>query len=241
MSILTIAQNIAMETGFTKPSSLVSNTDEIAIQLLALIKVETRMLSDRFLWNRLVKRGTFNFVNGQDSYTLPTDFKDYIPNTMWNATARRPLVGPITPEEYEIQKNYLVTSAIDKMVYIYNNTIYITPTPSTTDTINYEYTTLNIYQNSGGTGKADITLDTDVTTIREYLVERGVKLRFMVAKGLVAPSELEVSYEAKDYEAQIQKAIQTDGFGQKQAVTMSGGGDAYWKAAYTQDSNFPSV
>lgn len=244
MSILTIAQDVAMETGFTKPSSLVGNTDEIAVQLLALIKKETRALSDRFLWNKLVKRGTFNFVSGTDAYpiaTIASDFKDFIPNTIWNYSARRPLIGPISPEDYEIQKNYLVTSAIDKMVYVYNNTVYITPTPSSTDTINFEYTTLNIYQTAVGVGKTDITLDTDVTTIREFLVELGVKLRFMVAKGLITTAELKNSFEYQDYTDQMQKAMLTDGFGQKPTISMSGGSSPYWTAASTQDSNFPSA
>ena len=40
MSVLDIAQNVAKETGFTAPSSLVGSTDELAIQLLALIKTK---------------------------------------------------------------------------------------------------------------------------------------------------------------------------------------------------------
>jgi hypothetical protein len=240
MSVLTIAQNVALETGFTSPSSLVGNNDEIAVQLLALIKKETRELSDRFPWQVLTIRGTFNFVNGQEEYTLPSDFKDFKQNTIWNYTARRPLIAPINAEDYEIQKNYLITSGIDKMVYVYNNKLYITPTPGSTDTINYEYTTLNIYRTAAGVGKAAITLDTDVTTIREYLVELGVKLRFLVAKGLITTAELPMSFEFQDYERQVQMAVFKDGFGQK-TLNMNNGGNAYWKAAYTQDSNFPSV
>ena len=126
------------------------------------------------------------------------------------------------------------------MIYVYNDTIYISPTPSNTDTIYFEYTTLNIYKAAGGTGKAAITLDTDVTTLREFLVQAGVKLRFMCAKGLIMPGQIPQSFEYQDYESQVQKAILTDGFGRK-TIRMSGGGDAYWKAAYTQDSNFPAV
>jgi len=240
MSILTIAQNVATATGFSSPTSVVGSADELAIQLLSLIREETRSLSDRFPWQKLVKRGTFPFVSGTESYILPTDFKDFIPGTIWNYTARRPLIAPISSQDYEIQKNYLISSGIDKMVYVYNNLIYITPTPSSADTINYEYTTLNIYQTSGGVGKAAITLDTDVTTIPEYLVEMGTKLRFLVAKSLISTAELQGSYEALDYEAQIQRAILKDGFGRKQ-LSMSGRSNAWWMGAYTQDSDYPSA
>ena len=241
MSVLTIAQNVAMETGFTSPSSLVGSADENSIQLLALIKKETRALSDRYEWNKLIVRGTFNFVNAQEAYDLPTDFKDYMPKTIWNYTARRPLIAPITAEDYEIQKNYLITSGIDKMVRVYDGQMHITPVPSSTDTINYEYTTLNIYQSAGGVGKPAITLDTDTTTIDEYLVELGVKLRFLVAKGLVTPAELEKSFEKKDYDMQLDHAILTDGFGSKNPINMSSRVNAFWMGAYTQDSDFPAV
>mgnify|MGYP001600940357 CR=1 FL=1 len=244
MSVLDIAQNVAKETGFTAPSSLVGSSDEIAIQLLALIKNETRALSDRFIWQALVKRATFNFVNGTESYALSTiasDFKDFIFETVWNYTSRRPLIAPISPQDYEIQKNYLITSGIDKMIYVYNDTIYISPTPSNTDTIYFEYTTTKIYKDNAvpAVGKTAITADTDSTVIREFLVQAGVKLRFMVAKGLIMPGQIPQSFEYQDYDAQVQRAMLTDGFGKKR-LRMSGGGDAYWKAAYTQDSNFPS-
>lgn len=251
MSILTIAQNVAKEVGFTSPSSLVGNSDEIAIQLLALIKAETFDLSNGviageanpidFNWQVLVKRGTFNFVNGQEAYDLPSDFKDFIPKTIWNYTMRRPLLAPINAQDFEIQKNYLITSGIDKMIYVYDNQMHITPLPGSTDTINYEYTTLNIYESSGGTGKTDITLDTDVPTINEKLVQLGVKVRYLIAKGLIPSVGFQNSFEYMNYNSTVQRAILKDGFGRKSPLNMNMGGNAFWKAAYTQDSNFPSV
>ena len=127
------------------------------------------------------------------------------------------------------------------MVYVYNNTMQITPAPGSTDTINYEYTTLNIYQDDTvpPVGKPAITEDTDSTVIREFLVQAGVKLRFMTAKGLILPGSIQNSFEYVDYEAQVQRAILTDGFG-RQTLNLNTGANAYWKAAYTQDSNYPS-
>jgi hypothetical protein len=85
MTVLTIAQNVAREAGFTAPTSLVGNADETAIQLLQLIKTETTDLSNgviagqatpmNFNWQALVKRATFNFVAAQETYSLPADFK----------------------------------------------------------------------------------------------------------------------------------------------------------------------
>lgn len=240
MSVLTIAQNVANEAGFSSPSSLVGSSDEIAIQLLALINKETRFLSNKFDWQKLVTFGTFNFVSAQPTYPLPNDFNRFIPNTVWNNTARRPLIAPTSAEDYGIQSNYLISSGIDKMIYIANNLIYITPVPNSTDVINYQYITLKIFQTSLGVGKTAITLDTDITTVPEFLVELGVKLRFLVAKGLISPAELTAAYESQDYKDQLSSAISSDGFGRKNPINMNSGWGAYWLGAYTQDSNFPS-
>lgn len=249
MSILTIAQNVARGTGFNAPSSLVGNSDETAIQLLQLIKEETADLSNGviagqhnsidFNWQILVKRGTFNFVDGTEAYSLPTDFKDYIPKTMWNYSTRRPVITPIDAQDFEIQKNYLVTSGIDKMIYFYGGQMHVVPTPDSTDTINYEYTTTYIYQSAAGAGKTDITLDTDVTTISENLIQLGVKVRYLSAKGLMPPTGYQTSIEYQNYVTAVQRSILKDGFGAKNPINMNSGGRPFWLAAYTQDSNFP--
>lgn len=241
MSILSIAQDVAKEVGFTVPSSLVNNSDEVATQLLFMIKREARVLSDKFNWQALVKSYQFNFVASQQAYNLPSDFRYFIQNTLWNSTMRRPLLGPISFEDYQIQVNYLITSGIDKMVTVFNNQMNITPTPGSTDSINFLYTTTNIFQSSGGSGQTSILADTDTTVVREDLIELGLKLRFLIAKGQIDPQNLELSEEKKEYDLQVQRAVEIDGFGQPNPLYMNTGGNAYWKAAYTQDSNFPSV
>ena len=250
MSVLTIAQNIARETGFTVPSSLVGNADETAVQLLQLIQTECTDLSNGVIagnpipmdynWQALVKRGTFNFVASQEAYDLPDDFKDFIQKTIWDYSIRRPVIAPITAEEYEIQKNYLITSGIDKMIYVYANQIHVVPVPSSTDTINYEYTTTYIFQSDTGDGQTTIEADTDVCSISEYLIQQGVKVRFLIAKSLINPENFENSFEYRNYKSAVQRAVLKDGFGQKSPINMSKRGNAWWLGAYTQDSNWPS-
>lgn len=250
MSILTIAQNIAREVGFTTPTSLVGSQDETSIQLLQLISTETNDLSNgviagqtspmNFNWQSLVKRGTFNFISGQEAYSLPTDFKDFIDKTIWNYSIRRPLIAPITAQEFEVQKNYLITSGIDKMIYVYNNQIHVVPTPSSTDTINYEYTTTYIFQSNIGVGQTAVQADTDVCTISEFLVQLGAKVRYLITKSLINPENFGASFEYQNYIASVQRAILKDGFGQKSPITMSRKGNAFWLAASTQDSNWPA-
>ncbi len=243
MSILTIVQNVADSVGFNRPTSVVGSADEIARQLLQLIKIETRALSDEFPWQRLRKRASFNLVSGTESYALATvasDFKDFIQGTIWNTTTKRPVIAPLNAQDYEIQKNYLVTSGIDKMIYVYGDALKVLPVPSSTDTIVFEHTTLNIFQTSGGVGKAAVTLDTDSTVLPEYLIELGTIFRYQEAKGFI-PQPIEASHEYKDYRRQVDKAIEKDGFGRKNPISLTGSGDAYWMGAYTQDSNFPSV
>jgi len=250
MSVLTIAQNIAREVGFTAPTSLVGSADETAIQLLQLITTETTDLSNgvisgqtspmNFNWQALVKRATFTFVSSQEAYSLPADFKDFIQKTIWNYSIRRPLISPITAEEFEIQKNYLISSGIDKMIYIYNNQIHVVPAPTSTDTINYEYTTTYIFQSSLGVGQTSIQADTDVCSINEYLVQLGAKVRYLITKSLINPENFSASFEYQNYVAAVQRAILKDGFGQKSPISINSRRNAYWLGASTQDSNYPA-
>jgi hypothetical protein len=130
MSILSMVQNIAADAGFQAPSYVVGNNDEIAVQLLSQINRETVRLSNEFFWQKLVQNYVFNFLNGQNSYALPSDFNFILPNTIWNQSGRQPIICPLTPEDYQLQLNYLVTSAYYKMVYVYGNLMYVTPVPS---------------------------------------------------------------------------------------------------------------
>jgi len=240
MSVLTIAQNVARSTGFTAPSTLVGSSDEVAVQLLQLIDDETRGLAEDYDWQILITPEQFNFVDGQDDYDVPLDFERYIPKTIWNSTTRRPLIAPINAEDYQIQKNYLITSAIDNMVFFSQDGLTITPTPTSTDSINYLYITTDIYADNLGVRKDEITADTDSPLISESLIQSAVKLAFLVSKGLIDPNELEKSREYKDFNKRLEKAVLNDGFGSKNPINMNSGGSAYWLAAYTQDSDFPA-
>lgn len=329
MSILSMVQKIASDAGFQQPTYVVGNPDEIAVQLLSQIERETRRLSDEFFWQKLVTIYQFPFVNNQESYNLPSDFNFILPNTIWNQSRRQPIICPLTPEDYGIQKNYLVTSAYYKMAYVYQNQMWITPVPSAStlsislndnplsssvgsnvvtinvsttnnivngqlitisgasafgslttgqlnitapctivnsttlsytisgqaatssetgggnatllslqETVTYQYCSNNIYQSNAGVGQTTILSDTDTTVVKEFIVELGAKLRFLVSKGLISPAEMEASFEKKDYDFQIKRQMMIDGVGQK-TLHMKTGGSAYWMAGYTQDSNWP--
>lgn len=250
MSVLSIAQSVARETGFTVPSALVGNADEIAVQLLALITAETTNLSQGiiaggeivpdFFWQSLVTRGTITFVNGTEAYNFPSDYNSsFVPQTMWNNTTGRPVIIPLNPRQFEIQKNYLVTSGIDHMVYVYGDQFHFVPTPSSTDSIVYEYISTNYFRAvTTLTPKAAITVDTDLTAINENIVKLGVKVRFLQAKGQLPALGYQNTFEYKDYRAAVERAMLNDGAG-KPIITMSNSTDAWWLAAYTPDSNWP--
>lgn len=247
MTVLSIAQNVAKETGFTVPSTLVSNADEIAVQLLSLITAETTDLSQGiyggqtadFYWQRLVTRGTITFVNGTEAYNFPSDYNaSYLPNTMWNNTTGRPIIVPITPEQFEIQKNYLISSSIDYMMYVYGNQFHFMPVPASIDSIVYEYLSTNYFRASGGTAKAAITLDTDTTAIDENIVKLGVKFRFLQAKGLLPNVGYQGTYEYRGYIAAVERAMLNDGAG-KPTISMCNYRNPWWLAAHTPDSNWP--
>lgn len=250
MSVLTIAQNVARETGFNVPSALVGSADEISVQLLALITAEASNLSQGiiagrdvaadFYWQALVTRGTITFVNGTEAYNFPADYNaSFLPQTMWNNTTGRPIIVPLSAREFEIQKNYLITSGIDYMVYVYGNQFHFVPLPSSTDSLVYEYISTYYFRTvTTNVAKAAITADSDYTAIDENLIKLGVKVRFLQAKGLMPTVGYENAFEYKDYIGAVERAMLKDGAG-RPTISMVDSCDAWWLAAYTPDSNWP--
>jgi len=64
MTILSMCQNVADFTGFERPTSVISNTDPIARQLLALAQREGKQLMRVSDWAILKKEHTFSTSSG---------------------------------------------------------------------------------------------------------------------------------------------------------------------------------
>ena len=182
MTLLTICQNVADFTGFERPTTVIDNTDPIARQLLAFAKREGTQLMRATAWPILLKEHTFSTSSGTAAYALPADFDRLVNETVYNRSDNDIFSGPLTPAEYQLQ-NYGTASAgtTEKFrLKAASNALKfeIDPTPSSTQTIGFEYVSSYNSQSSGGTGQAAWAADTDTGILDESLFELGLSCRF---------------------------------------------------------------
>jgi hypothetical protein len=190
MSLLTMMQQIAPELNLAIPSAVISSQDQTVKQLLALANREGQQLAKNYDWPVLQSEYTFNLVNTQASYAFPDDYDRQINRTQWDRTNHWPLVGPMSPQEYQWRVSGITVSTPRRRWRIMGNgprEFYIYPVPDATSSgglMVFEYISKNWCQSATGTGQTTWMADNDTGILDEDLMTMGIKWRFLKAKGL---------------------------------------------------------
>lgn len=209
MSLLSICQQVAREGAIYVPASIVNNTDDTAIRLLALAQAEGKSLARRCSWAVLQKEHTFATVNGTASYSLPSDFRSMLDATAWNRDQYLEIRGGLSPQEWQQWKSDTTVSSTVRSRFRLkpdSNTLklFLDPTPTTAEDLVFEYVSDSWCQSSGGTGQSAWAADTDTGVIDEWLMERGIVWRLERALG-----HDWIPLKA-DYETEVVRAMSRD-------------------------------
>ena len=209
MTLLSMCQNVADFTGFERPTSVISNTDPIARQLLALAQREGKQLMRVSDWAILKKEHTFSTSNGTAAYALPSDFDRLVLETSYNRSDNDILTGPISSSEYQLVNHGMATTGTTEKFRLKaaSNALKfeLDPTPSSTQTIGFEYVSTQFCQSSGGSGQAVWTADTDTGILDETTMVMGITWRFKAAHGL------EYGEDYKQYQLEVRQAVARNG------------------------------
>lgn len=211
MTLLTMIQAAANELGLQEPSDVMgsSTSDDTVRQLLALANREGKELSDRHNWTAQQTITTVTTVANQANYALPADFKNFQNDTQWDTTNHWALIGPMTPQEWEMLKNGIITSGPRRRFRQYGhgaNQLYIDPTPPEAgNTLTYEYASLNWCQSSSGTGQQQWLADDDTGILDENIMCMGIKWRFLAA------NRFGYAQEQSDYNDAVRVKVAQDG------------------------------
>lgn len=204
MTILTVVQNACDVIGIARPTAVMTSTTQQIIQLRGLAQREGKILARRSNWKVLQISYSFSTGNGTASYALPSDFDHLLLETVFNRTTRRRMLGDLTPEEWEETQATLVTRVFPAF-RIYGGLFFISPTPTATETIAYEYVSKNWCQTSGNAGLSAWVSDTDTGILDEELMTLGLIWRFKKAKGL------DYGEDMQTYEIEVVNAMLRDG------------------------------
>jgi hypothetical protein len=189
MSLLTIGQNIANQTGvLNSPGSIIGNTDQNVTRLLGAAQRAGKELAKEFNWTILQKETTVA-TSATSDYAMPSDFLWFITQTQWDRTNLWQLIGPTSPVRWQQLKSGVTTSGPRRRFRVKPvanvNRLFIDPTPgTTTNTLAFEYISKNWCQSAGGTGQSSWLADTDTGILDEDLLELGTKWQFLAAMRL---------------------------------------------------------
>jgi hypothetical protein len=206
MSILTIVQDVSNRIGLPVPSTVIGSNDTQVRQLLGLAQQEGKELSRRGPWQVLTKEKTITATATEtQTGAIPTDFERMIEGTFWNRTQDRRVVGPLTPQKWQMLQTGLYSLMWDAY-RIRGNDMLMSPVPQAGDILAYEYiSTYWLTNAAGSTERASWTADDDVAKLDEELITLGVIWRFLKAKGL------DYSEAFSTYERMVERKLGNDG------------------------------
>lgn len=207
MTLLTIVQGAQdLISGMTRCTSVVGNTDPTVRQLLALAHEAGETLVQDYPWSTLHTSRTRTMVAAETQPTfLPTNFSRFVDNTMWNITTSRPVVGPLTPAEYNAVKARNASMS-DLSFRKRGTSILIWPVPTAGVQLRFEY--IDSYfcgSTSAGPYNPTWQADTDVAVLPERLFKLWIVWQWLARKGLDFQTELQ------EYERAFSAATAADG------------------------------
>jgi len=185
-TLLSICQTALRETGQVNvPSSIVGNTNPLAVQLLALANRSGRTLALDYRWQALITTYTFPTVAGTTDYALPSDLHAFANLTFWDRTNIEQCEGPVSPVMWEgLRSGNAIGVGLRKYFRVAGNLFSIYPTPAAAETVAYQYYTANWHN-----GKDQFSDDTDAPLIDADLITLDLKWRWRAAKGLAYDQE----------------------------------------------------
>jgi hypothetical protein len=235
-TLLAIVQQAAAEIGLTQPAFLVSNTDNTAVQLLALANRAAEDLAGQAGswggWPQLRREYTVTTTPGQDTYTFPTDLQYLIPSTGWSRSFRWQLLGPLEAQEWQVLKSGISPTGPRTRYRIMGGSIVFDPVPSSAQSIAFEYYSNNWCQSAAGVSQSRFQADTDVFLLPDDILLLAVKWRFLRAKGM------DYGQESADYQAALQRALSRAGSARSLPLNAQSRGIGLLSNANVPDTGF---
>lgn len=206
MSLLTIIQDCCGRLALDQPAVVIGSTDKQVQQLLALSNQGGKDLASRPPSGWQAMREQFLFVTvAQIVQTdfVPADWDRWCTGTFWNRTTRRPVLGPITPAQWQTILAQPVFASVYLVWYERGGLVQMQPTPVAGQTIAGEYVSKNWV--NGAQPTARWVADTDTSYLDEELLTLDLMWRFMKRKGF------DYAEDFQTFETNVEQVIGRDG------------------------------
>lgn len=140
-----------------------------------------------------------NFSFGNESYPIPADADHFIQHTGWDRSFRWQLVGPLSPQEWQVLKSGISPTGPRLRFRIMGGQIYVNPVPASLDNLVLEYYSTGWCQSAAGVAQSAWAADTDTPMLQDRLFILGMVARWLNRKGFdstVAQDDYEKAVDA---------------------------------------------
>lgn len=186
MTLLEIVQKFTARRGLPFAGAVFSSLDEQLLQIAGLLDEVLEDMVSRPTWTGLIREATFAATGAEDQGVLATlapGFKYILPETLFDRTTRLPLLGPVAPSTWQLEKAASQTHPLTEY-RIRDGRLFLLPAPTAGHTIAFEYASNFPVLSSAGAAKPYFTADTDTCVLDEATLMAGLTWVWRKEKGM---------------------------------------------------------
>lgn len=181
-NVVTVPLGNGIQVGWVVSNSGASNASGFTYPTTVTQIIDTTHV--RVSNNSSLTNTNISLAFGQDTYALPADYDHMIPQTQWDRGYRWQLLGPVSPQEWQVLKSGISPTGPRRRYRLIDGAFVVDPVPYDTNQLVFEYYSTNWVQDVAGVSKRGFTDDTDFFMLDDDAFVMGVIWRFRRAKGL---------------------------------------------------------
>lgn len=233
LNLLQIVTKMCLRQGLTVPSVVTTSTDTQVRQLWEFANEILDDLVARMNWTGTTQEASFMgtgvYLQGSMSTIAPNGFQWIKKDTFWCRTTRLPILGPMSPEEW--QEALAVPFAGPWYRYrLEQGNMMMYPAAPVTNQYFFEYASNWPAKSAGGALQQYFNADTDTCMFPDALVLLGIRWKWRAEKGLPYLEHM------RAYEAAVNDINGNDG--SKKTVSMSGEASGFRPAILVPAGNW---
>lgn len=191
-----IVKRVLRVIGLPVPQSVAGATDAVSIQIWQLLTELGQELLDEYQWQFRTKTWTVVTDPLLKTYDLPADLRRFINLTGWNNTARIPLMGPMTEQQWALLVARQLGGNTMWLQYRLNQgKLELYYSPSQPNTLTMTYDSRGWVQDAADPTKFkdQMEADGDICTYDPRMIVAMLRFRWRRAKGFDT-TDLEQEY-----------------------------------------------
>jgi len=206
------------ELGIQSGTVGVTNQEQNVAQALALLQSLGQDAVAVHDWQFLMETANYTGDSSTTAFPMPSDFGRIVNQTEWALNNKRPMIGPLSPQQWGWTQYGIVSVGVYFRYRILDDNFTIFPVPGAGEEFAFFYIKKNWLLDETNTPKSSITAGSDVVLFDDRLMVSGLKLRIWAAKGFDTTqlaSEYNFQLQAQKGQDQGAPVIQlsgTDGF-----------------------------